>query len=332
MNIALFGAGKIAKKMALTVSKMKGVVPYAVAARDLSRAKEYAKTYGFKKAYGSYEEMLGDSEVELVYISTLTSDHYHHMKMCLEAGKHVLCEKPFTVNAAQAKEIAQLAKKKKLLAAEAMWTRYLPMRKVIDDVAASGIVGDLSSLTANLCYPLMDVERLQRAEMGGGALLDLGVYTINFALMVFGEDIKKIDSSAVLTPKKVDLTESITFTYKDNRVAILYSAMNARSDRKGIIFGDKGYIEVLNVNNCEGVNVYLWQDKDETSKLVKSYKAPKQITGFEYQVEACVKAIQSGAIECPEMPHSETIRVMEICDELRQNWGVKLKGDAAGKK
>ncbi len=331
MKIALLGAGAIAKKMAYTISKMKTAEAYAVAARDLTRAEEYAKTYGFKKAYGSYEEMLRDPEVALVYISTLISDHYQHMKMCLEAGKPVLCEKAFTVNAVQAKEIVQLSKKKNLLAAEAIWTRYMPMRKVIDDAAASGIIGNISGLTANLCYPVSGKERLQRADLGGGALLDIGVYPINFALMTFGKDIKKIDSTAILTPQKVDLSESITFTYKDNRIAVLHSSMNTNSDRRGMIYGDKGYIEVLNINNCEGVNVYLWQDK--AAKLIKTYKTPKQITGFEYQVESCMKAIKQGKIECPEMPHSEIIQVMEICDQLRQSWGVKLKGDVrVGKK
>lgn len=327
MKVALLGAGKIAQKMAYTISKMKQVEPYAVAARDLGRAQAYADKYGFKKAYGSYEEMLKDPEVELVYISTLIADHYKHMKMCLEAGKPVLCEKAFAVNAAQAKEVLQLAKKKNLLVAEAIWTRYLPMRKVIDDVVASGVIGKISALTANLCYPVSDIERLQKVDQGGGALLDIGVYPINFALMVFGKDIKKIDSTVILTPQKVDLSESITFTYKDNRIAVLHSSMNTRSDRRGSIFGDKGYIEILNINNCEGVNVYLWQN--ETYKLVKSYKTPKQISGFEYQVEACVKAIKEGQIECPEMPHSEILRVMEICDQLRQSWGVKLRGDTA---
>jgi predicted dehydrogenase len=330
MKIALLGAGRIAKKMALTISKMKSTEAYAVAARDLSRAKEYAKEYGFKKAYGSYEEMLRDPEVELVYISTLHSDHYAHMKMCLEAGKPVLCEKAFTINAAQAKEILQLSQKKNLLVAEAIWTRYMPMRKVIDDVVASGIIGNISALTADLCYPIMDKERLLKPETGGGALLDVGVYTINFALMTFGHDIKKIDTSAVLTPQKVDLSESMTFTYKDSKIAVLHSSMNTRSDRRGVIFGDKGYIEVLNINNCEGVNVYLWEN--ERYKLHKSYKTPKQITGFEYQVDSCIKAIKAGKIECPEMPHSEIIRVMEICDQLRDSWGVKLKGDTASKK
>jgi predicted dehydrogenase len=254
------------------------------------------------------------------------------MKMCLEAGKHVLCEKPFAVNTAQAKEVLQLAKKKNLLVAEAIWTRYMPMRKVLDDVIASGIIGNISTLTANLCYPIMDKERLLKPETGGGALLDVGVYTINFALMTFGKDIKKIETSAILTPQKVDLSESITFAYKDSKMAVLHSNMNTRSDRRGMIFGDKGYIEVLNINNCEGVNVYLWNDKDESYKLAKAYKTPKQITGFEYQVESCMKAIKEGSIECSEMPHSEIIRVMEIMDQLRQSWGVKLRGDAAASK
>ncbi|MDR1374715.1 MAG: Gfo/Idh/MocA family oxidoreductase [Treponema sp.] len=322
MNVGILGAGAIAEKMAVTLNGMKGVTAAAVASRDLDRARAFAGKYKIGKFYGSYLEMAKDPRVDLIYVATPHSHHYEHMKLCLEQGKHILCEKAFTVNAAQAKEVIALGKKKRLLVAEAIWTRYLPMRTVMDKVLVEGIIGSAASLTANLCQAVAHIERLVKPELAGGALLDMGVYTINFALMCFGSDIA--DISAVRVPYKtgVDAMNSITLTYKDGRIAILESGFTCRSDRRGIVAGDKGYIEFLNINNCEGIKVYNTEDK-----LIAFYRTPKQITGFEYQVEACKKAIGEGKIECPEMPHAEIIRVMEIMDKIRNSWGFKYPGE-----
>ncbi|HOO29028.1 MAG TPA: Gfo/Idh/MocA family oxidoreductase, partial [Lachnospiraceae bacterium] len=141
MRIAILGAGYIATIMATTLQPLKGAECYAVAARDIKRAQIFADKFGFKKAYGSYSEMLADEEVELVYIATPHSHHYEHIKLCLEHGKHVLCEKAFTANAVQAEEVLRLAESKGLLLTEAIWTRYMPMRQTIDDIVKSGIIG-----------------------------------------------------------------------------------------------------------------------------------------------------------------------------------------------
>ncbi|MCI7812655.1 MAG: Gfo/Idh/MocA family oxidoreductase [Robinsoniella sp.] len=326
MNLAILGAGGIARKMAVTVAGMKEINAYAVAARQKERAAAFAQEFGFQKAYGSYEEMLCDPEVELVYVATPHSLHYEHVKLCLEHGKHVLCEKAFTQNAGQAQEILDLAKEKKLLLTEAIWTRYMPMRKTLDEVIASGIIGNVTSLTANLGYSLGNVERLQEPYLAGGALLDVGVYPINFALMAFGTEIERITSSAVLTEKGVDARNSITFQYKDGKVANLYSDMLAVTDRRGLIFGDQGWIGVQNINNCEGIKVY-----NKEYQLIASYETPSQITGYEYEVEACAQAIKDGALECPQMPHAETMRVMKIMDQLRKEWGVIYPGEEGEK-
>ena len=140
LKMAIMGAGSIANKMADTITKMNDVKAYAIAARDTERAAAFAKKYGFTKFYGSYEEMLKDPEVQLVYIATPHSHHYKCAKMCLEAGKHVLCEKAFTVNADQARKLFALAKEKNLLITEAIWTRYMPSRKMIDDIISSGVI------------------------------------------------------------------------------------------------------------------------------------------------------------------------------------------------
>ncbi|MFI3201104.1 MAG: Gfo/Idh/MocA family oxidoreductase [Eubacteriales bacterium] len=322
MKMAILGAGGIARKMAETWNAMAEVESYAIAARDLARAEEFAKEFGFVKAYGSYEEMVQDPEVELVYIAVPHSHHYETTKLCLQHGKHVLCEKAFMVNAKQAKEVVTLAREKNCLLAEAIWTRYLPSRKMIDEVIASGAIGKVTSLTANLCYQISNVERMQKPELAGGALLDLGVYPINFASMVFGNDIKKVTSSAVISELGVDYQNSITLEYQDGKVAMLHSNFLACSDRRGMIFGDKGYLEIENINNCELITRYT-----PDYKVAEIIDIPEQLTGFEYQVTACMKAIQAGKVECEEMPHAESIFVMELMDQLRKEWGVVYPGE-----
>lgn len=315
--MAILGAGSIAGTMARTMKAMQEVICYAVASRDYTKADAFAEKFGFEKAYGSYEEMLLDPEVELVYVATPHSHHYEHVKLCLNHGKHVLCEKSFAVNAKQAQEMFALAIEKKLLLTEAIWTRYMPLRKVLDDIIASGIIGDVSILTANLGYVINHKERIIEPSLAGGALLDVGVYTINFALMAFGHEIESITSTAVLTDKGVDAQNSITLVYKDGRMAVLNSTVRALTDREGVISGSKGFIVAENINNCERIRVY-----DLNRKEIACYEAPEKISGYEYEVSACIKALKEGKLECDEMPHAETIRVMQLMDDLRKHWGV----------
>lgn len=315
MRIGIIGAGKIAKKMALTINSMEDASLYAIASRSMEKAEEFAKMFQIEKAYGSYEDMVADDKVDLVYVATPHSHHYEHCKLALEHDKNVLCEKAFTVNEAQAKEIIDLAREKHLLVAEAIWTRYMPMRKMLDDILSSGIIGEPQSLTANLGYAISNVPRLRDPKLAGGALLDLGVYTINFALMAFGSEFSGIDSSAVMLDTGVDAQNSIAFSYKDGRMAVLLSTQMTNTDRRGSIFGTKGFVEVENINNPQSIRVY-----DAEHKLIKELIQPTQITGFEYEVRSCINAIKNDSIECPEMPHEEILRVMRIMDAVRTKW------------
>lgn len=317
VRMGIIGAGKIAGFMGRTLGGMDTVKGYAIAARDYERAKAFADQYGFEKAYGSYEEMLFDPKVDLVYIATPHSHHYDHVKLCLEHGKHVLCEKAFTVNERQARELFALAKEKGLLLTEAIWTRYMPMRKTLKEVLASGVIGTPHMLTANLSYIIDWKDRIKKPELAGGALLDIGIYTLNFASMVFGDDIESITGTATFNEYGLDMQENITLLYRDGRMAVLNSSARSLSDRRGIIYGDKGYIETENINNCEGIRVF-----DTDRKLVAAYETPEQITGYEYEVEACVRAMERGELECPEMPHEETLRMLRWMDELRRQWGI----------
>lgn len=316
-NIGIIGSGNIAGVMADTIKRMKNVRLYAVASRSKVKADVFAEKYGCKKAYGSYEELASDSKVDLVYIATPHSEHYENAKLCLLNGKPVLCEKAFTANAAQAKELIRISQERRVLLAEAIWTRYMPMLATIREVLGSGIIGEPKTLTANLGYLIERVARLQEPALAGGALLDVGVYTLNFASMIFGDDIETIESSCTYTKTGVDEQNSITIYYKDGRMAVLNSSMISLSDRKGIIYGTKGFAIIENINNYESITVF-----DPRYKEVASYKRPRQISGYEYEVDACIKALENGEIECGEMPHSEIIRMMEIMDGLRAKWGI----------
>ena len=322
-NVGIMGSGNIAGIMAGTINKMKNVRVYAVASRQQVHADVFAGKYGCKKAYGSYEDLAADKKVDLIYVATPHSEHYENVKMCLEAGKPVLCEKAFTLNAAQAEELVRIAAEHKVFLAEAMWTRYMPMLTTIREVIGSGIIGEPKTLTANLGYVISSKERLTNLALGGGALLDVGVYTINFALMIFGHNISKIASCCTFTETGVDEQNAICLQYYDGKVANLNSSMVSLSDRQGIIYGTKGFAVVENINNFESIAVY-----DKQYKKVASYKCPKQISGYEYEVAACIEAIKCGQIECAQMPHSETLRVMRIMDEIRSQWGMKYPCEA----
>lgn len=321
MKVGILGAGRIATKMAETLNAMDDAKLYAIASRDKDRAENFAKKYEIPQIYGSYQTMLEDKDIDLVYIATPHSHHFEHMKLCLEYGKHILCEKSFTMNAKQAREILALAKEKKLLVAEAIWTRYMPMRKTLDEILERKPVGEIYALTANLAYPVTHKQRVVDLALAGGALLDVGVYTINFAMMAFGHPLS-VDGTCIKTKTGVDETNSISLVYEDGRLASLQSSISCTSDRRGLLFGTKGFIEFENINNCEGIKVY-----DSEYRLIEQYFPPKQISGFEYQVRACKRAIDQGLLECPEMPHSEIIKVMEVMDTLRAKWGIVYPGE-----
>lgn len=318
MKIGILGAGGIAATLAETMNKMPEVECYGVASRNLEKSRIFIEEHGFEKAFGSYEEMLSDPEVELVYIATPHSHHYKNMKMCLEAGKHVLCEKAFTVNARQAEEIFALAKEKNLLVTEAIWTRYMPSRKMINDFLAENIIGEVRKLTANLNYCIWDKERIIKPELAGGALLDVGIYPLNFACMSFGDHISDIQSAVQMTDTGVDGENVMTLFYEDGKVAVLTSGIYGLSDRQGIFYGSEGYMVVDNINNPIGIKVY---NKDR--KLIKDISVPEKISGYEYEILETIDCIKNHKLECPSMPHEDTIKMMNIMDGLRKEWGLK---------
>lgn len=320
MKIGLLGAGDIAAVMARTVAGMTGMENYAVASRDLVKAETFAAAHGVEKAYGSYEEMLADSQVDLVYIATPHSHHHQWTLAALNAGRNVLCEKAFAVSRREAEEMTALAEAKHLLLAEAIWTRYMPSRAMIRELVDSGEIGEVKTVSSNLGYPIAHRERLIRPELAGGALLDLTVYTLNFSSMILGDGYTGMTAVMVPTETGVDGQDSVTLTYPGGKMASMFTTIFSQTDRLGVIYGTKGFVTVENINNPEKIS--LWVYAPGGPSLRKTLTPPPQVTGYEYEVEACRKALEEGRIECPEMPHAETLEIMRQMDEIRSRFGL----------
>ncbi|MCQ2376072.1 MAG: Gfo/Idh/MocA family oxidoreductase [Salinivirgaceae bacterium] len=321
-RIGIMGTGWIAEKMAITVAGLQDVELYAVASRSQERANEFAATWHFTKAYGSYEQLVNDPEVDLVYIGTPHSEHFDNMMLCLSAYKPILCEKAFTATARQAEQVINEAHKRNVFVSEAIWTRFMPLSHKIIELANSGIIGTPNQVSANLCYPNIERPRMYLPELAGGALLDLGVYCLNFAAMIFGSDIEETSSSAMMTKTGVDAANSITLKYSNNRMAVLWSSNLTKSAREGIISGENGHLIVENINNPQSVSIF-----NNDYQLVEKINCEPQITGYEYEVLASMEAIKNKQLVTPFMSHDETIRIMRQMDELRTAWGVVYPWD-----
>ena len=320
MRVGYIGAGNISGQMAETIAQMGEVENYAVAARDPERAREFAGRWGFSRAYGSYEELLADPDVDLVYVALPHSHHHRWTIAALEAGHHVLCEKAFAANERQAREMVECARERGLLLAEAIWTRYMPSRKMIDKIVSSGEIGEVTTVAANLGYRVDGNARMTDPALAGGALLDLTVYPLNFASMVLGNGIRRIVASMVPAATGVDGQDNVMIEYESGQMASLFSTMYAMTDREGQILGTEGFITVENINNPQVIRVYA--SDGLTRELTREIAVPEQITGYEYELLSCKRAIEAGALECPEMPHAETLELMRQMDEIRRQFGV----------
>lgn len=316
-RMAVMGTGSIASQMAEAISGLDEVEAYAVASRSADKAQEFAKKWGFTKYYGSYEAMVRDADIDLIYVATPHAMHYENARLCIEHGKNVLVEKAFTVNAGQAEELIALAHEKGVFITEAIWTRYMPGVRLIENMLANGRIGQADSVEADFSIPISGVKRLHDPALAGGALLDLGIYPLTFASMFLGDDVASIKSRCIKYKTGVDATDHVELCYRDGRQAFLRASMVSGSRNIGVINGTKGYIAVSNINSLEKIEVF-----DADGQLCETVIPPQMVNGYEYEVLSCKKAIEAGRLECEEMPHDETILMMRWMDELRRQWGI----------
>ncbi len=322
MRVGIIGTGWIAEKAAITLRGLSECEAYAVGSRTLERAEAFAKEWGIAKACGSYAELINDPDVDLVYVGTPHSHHYDVTKEALLAGKPCLVEKAFMANYRQAKEIVDIAREKKVFLAEAIWTRYQPVVKMVRDLIDSGRIGTPRLVTATLGYSMGEKPRIMRPDLCGGALLDLGVYALNFVRMFFPADIVSMESQCVKSKTGMDLTNAISIILADGVLCNLQSSAACVGDNIGVIAGTDGNLIIDNINNPQKITV-----NTHDREFVEDIHVPQQITGYEYQFLACRQALADGLLEPREMPLEETLYVMQLMDGLRQKWGVRYPMD-----
>ena len=322
MRVGIIGTGWIAEKAAITLNGLSDCEAYAVGSRSQETADAFAAKWHIKRAYGSYAELIADPDVDLVYVGTPHSHHYDVTKAALLAGKPCLVEKAFMANARQTTDIIDLAHERGVFLAEAIWTRYQPVVSIVRQLLADGRIGEPRLVTATLGYSMGDKPRIMRPDLCGGALLDLGVYALNFVRMFCDADIISIDGTCVKSATGMDLTNAITMVLKDGILANVQSSAQCVGDNIGVIAGTNGNLIIDNINNPQTITV---NGPDRT--YVETIRVPQQITGYEYQFLACRDALTDGLLEPREMSHAETLYIMELMDGLRRKWGVRYPMD-----
>ena len=322
LRVGIVGTGWIAEKAAITLQGLALCQAYAVGSRTQEKAAAFAARWNIPKAYGSYDELIADPDVDLVYVGTPHSHHYDVTRQALMAGKPCLVEKAFMANYWQAEAVVQLARQRQVFLAEAIWTRYQPVVAMVRQLISSGRIGQPQLVTATLGYSMGNKPRIMRPDLCGGALLDLGVYALNFVRMFFPAPITSIDGHCVKSSTGMDLTNAITLTLADGVLANLQSSAACVGDNIGVIAGTEGNLIIDNINNPQRITL---NGPDRT--YVETLQVPQQITGYEYQFLSCRQALLDGLIEPPEMPHEETLYIMQLMDQLRQQWQVRYPMD-----
>lgn len=322
LRVGIIGAGWIAEKAAITLKNLEGASCYAIASRSLEKAQAFAEKWQVSCAYGSYSELIADENVDLVYVATPHSHHYDVTKEALENGKPCLVEKAFMANHRQAADIVRISRERKVFLAEAIWTRYQPAVQIVRQLISNGQIGTPRLITATLGYSMGNKPRIMRPDLCGGALLDLGVYAINFVRMFCDSPIEKMESQCVKSDTGMDLTNAISFTFANGMLANVQSSACCVGDNIGVIAGTEGNLIIDNINNPQRIRI---NKRDRV--FVKDISVPKQITGYEYEFLACKQALEEGLIEPPQMPLEETLYIMKMMDKLRMKWGVHYPMD-----
>lgn len=300
-----------------------GLTVAAVGSRSQESADAFASKFSIATAHPSYEALVADPNVDAIYVSTPHPFHYENALLALNAGKHVLVEKPFTMNASQAEEVVAVAKAKNLVVLEAMWTRYLPHMVRIRQLLKDGVLGDLRTLISDHSQnlPKDPAHRINDPALGGGALLDLGIYPVSFAFDVFGAP-TGIHASAIMTATGVDAQTTIMFEYEGNRRAIMVTALDAIGPNTTTITGTEGRIEI----DAVWYNPTSFRRYDKTNTVVEQFDEKVIGRGMHFQAAELERIVASGAIANDVLSPDVTVQIMETLDEIRHLIGLKYPG------
>lgn len=326
----ILGPGGIARTMATALRAETDQVLQAVASRDLGRAQGFASDFGVRTAYGSYEELVADPDVDIVYVASPHSEHHAHARLALNAGKPVLVEKAFARNAAEARDILDAARDRGLLAMEAMWTRFLPGIDVVRQCLEAGLLGDVENVFADHGQPLFPngPQRLSDPALAGGALLDLGIYPVSFASFALG-GLDSVTAVGRLTDKGVDAEETMIVAGSRGGTGVLHATMTSRTQTSASIIGTAGRLD-LGAKDGDRAAWYApsrvrFTSRDAATELV--WEPEQSAHGLHFEACEAARLVTAGATQSPLLPAAETLRIMEVLDDVRAQLGVTYPGE-----
>lgn len=323
INWGIIGAGIIAEKLADAVRNQEQSRLAAVASKSPERAQSFASKFDIPKAL-SYDEIVADPEVDIIYVATTHNYHYENAKLALNAGKPVLMEKPFTVNAAEAAELVQIARDKGLFLMEAIWVRFLPSLIKLKELLAAGAIGEVKQLVAtfgNFVPPHFE-ERLKNPDLAGGVTLDMGIYPISFTSYVLGEVPQEIRSLARFSERGVDELANYLFRFPSGCMAQISTSFTLKMESAIRIYGSTGYIECTPFPTASGIRIHRHGGTNEISSSEELHIEQAE-NGFIYQVAESVRCLNEGLIESPIIPLDETVALMGVMDGMRKEWGFR---------
>ncbi len=315
----IMGTGWIADQFAAGLALLPAAELVAVGSRTAASAERFGARFGILHRHASYEALVGDPQVDVVYVATPNPMHRSNCLLCLEAGKHVLCEKPFAINATEAEDMIRVARDKNLFLMEAMWSRFLPLMGRVRELLAQGVIGAVQMLSAELCIPFDfdPSDRRYSPELGGGALLDLGVYPIAFASMIMGPP-SSVTSSAYLGKTGVDEQTGILLDYDGGRLSSLYCSIRVGSEVEAVLMGTKGRIR-LHPWWISPTTLTLSRDGQEHLILEMPYEG----NGYQFEATEVIECLRSGKLESDLMPLDETLSIARTLDSIRTQIGLR---------
>ncbi len=318
INWGILGPGSIAQRFAKGLQSVPDAKLYAVGSRSLQKADEFADKHDAPKRYSSYEELAADPDVQAVYIATPHPQHKDAALLCLNHGKAVLCEKPFTVNAKEAAEVIELARAKDLFLMEGMWARFFPGMVRVRELLASGAIGEARMLQADFGFRT-DVNpegRLFSPALAGGGLLDVGVYPISLASMIFGTP-TGVSGQAQIGETGVDEMAAVTLKYAQGQLASIVTGVRINTPSEATIFGTEGSLK-LHSPFWNPVKLTL-----SAGGKTEELSVPFEGEGFNYEAQEVQSCLRAGKTESAIMPLDETLAIMQTLDTLRSQWGLK---------
>ncbi|TKG97012.1 Gfo/Idh/MocA family oxidoreductase [Puteibacter caeruleilacunae] len=323
-NWAILGCGKIAIKFANDLKLLSNANLYAAAARDINRAQEFADEFGFEKAYGSYEEMVKDPNVDVVYIATPHSHHCEHTKLCLNQKKAVLCEKAFGMNSAEVEEMIACAKENNTFLMEAFWTQFQPNFKRVLSMLKNEELGKLTSIHSMFAFnaPYDEGKRLYNVNLGGGSLLDIGIYPVFYTLTSLGLP-EQINTMVNYSPTGSEESIHVSMKYADGRMASLISSFAGFAPTQTTYICENGYI-IYDPRWFSPVNIRIWKP-GEDEVIIERDKAPGM--GYQHEASHVMECLDQGLIESPELSWQKSLDLIGILDDIRDNAGIVYPGE-----